>query len=88
MAPDLEKELLRVVGDLRCIDVLEHLPDYLDGSLGAAERVGVDEHLAGCDNCARFGAVYLRAVGTMRTLSGGAAHEAGSATPGSRGPSA
>jgi anti-sigma factor RsiW len=27
------------------------LNDYVDGSLGAAERSGVDQHLAGCAEC-------------------------------------
>lgn len=77
MDHDLENELLRVVGGLRCVDVLEHLPDYLDGSLGAAERVSVDEHLAGCDNCARFGGLYGRAVGALRGLARRTPRDAG-----------
>lgn len=68
MDRDLDAELQRVVGGLRCIDVLERLPDYLDGSLGESERERVEAHVAGCANCARFGTLYGRAVGAMRTL--------------------
>lgn len=66
--PDGVLDLQREVGGLRCIDVLEHLPDYLDGALGPADVARVEEHLAGCANCARFGSLYGRAVGAMRTL--------------------
>lgn len=66
--PDGGLDLQREVGGLRCIDVLERLPDYLDGTLTPAELASVEQHLAGCSNCARFGSIYGRAVGAMRAL--------------------
>jgi anti-sigma factor RsiW len=40
-----------VEASLTCREVVELLSDYLDGELPEAERVRVDEHLAGCDGC-------------------------------------
>lgn len=45
----------RKVGGLFCSEVLSALSDYLDNELPQPLRAQVDEHLAGCDNCARFG---------------------------------
>jgi predicted anti-sigma-YlaC factor YlaD len=36
---------------ITCREVVELLNDYLEGELPEAERVRVDEHLAGCDGC-------------------------------------
>lgn len=66
--PEGGLDLQREVGGLRCIDVLERLPDYLDGALTPADVAMVEQHLAGCANCARFGSLYGRAVLAMRTL--------------------
>ena len=54
------------IAGLWCQDVLALLPDYLDGSLGAAQRARVEEHLAGCDWCTRFGGDYAGAVQAVR----------------------
>ena len=55
----------RVVGGLSCGQVLDRLSGYLDDELGADVRAAVEEHLRGCDGCARFGG-ELR--GTIRAL--------------------
>jgi anti-sigma factor (TIGR02949 family) len=55
----------KVVAGLSCGDVLDHLSDYLDDELAAQERTQVEEHLRGCEGCARFGG-ELRA--TVRAL--------------------
>jgi anti-sigma factor RsiW len=60
----------RLVGGLRCSDVLARLSDYVDGELDAAERERVDAHLAGCDVCERFGGAFAETVGALRRALG------------------
>nr|MCU0228192.1 zf-HC2 domain-containing protein [Bryobacterales bacterium] len=57
-APFLAGE--RLVGGLRCSEVLHLLSDYLDGDLSPEMRTQVEAHVADCDNCARFGASFQR----------------------------
>jgi len=68
MNHDLQSDLQREVGGLRCVDVLERLPDYLGAALEPADVAKVEAHLSGCANCARFGGLYGRAVLAMRAL--------------------
>jgi len=56
----------RLVGSLYCHEVLERLSDYLDGELPREARAAVEEHLAGCDVCERFGARFADAVHALR----------------------
>ena len=56
----------RDIGGLRCGQVLERLGDYVDGDLDADAVAQVGVHLAGCDNCARFGAHYAAVVNEVR----------------------
>jgi anti-sigma factor RsiW len=56
----------RVVGGLSCGQVLDRLSDYLDRELGAGERAAVEEHLRGCDGCARFGGELRATVRALR----------------------
>lgn len=60
----------REVGGLRCSEVLEHLSDYVDGQLAATLRSKVDAHLAGCDNCSRFGGEYGAVVRALHARLG------------------
>ena len=39
---------------MNCRQVVQLLMDYLDGTLPAADRERVEEHLAGCDGCTAF----------------------------------
>lgn len=57
----------KVVGGLSCSEVLDRLSDYLDGDLPAPERAQVEEHLRGCDGCARFGGELRATVSALRT---------------------
>lgn len=59
-------ELDRVVGGLRCRDVLELLADYVDGDLDPSMSARVDEHLRGCDACEKFGGEYGDLVARLR----------------------
>lgn len=56
----------REVAGIRCGEVLEILPDYLEGVLDPERLEQVQAHLAGCDWCERFGGAYAETVGALR----------------------
>jgi len=56
----------RLVGGLYCFDVLDRLSDYLDGELGVTDRRSIEEHLAGCDECTRFGGEFGAVITALR----------------------
>jgi anti-sigma factor RsiW len=56
----------REVGGIRCMQVLDLLPGYLDGSLAPSVRESAERHLAGCDWCDRFGGRYAAVVALLR----------------------
>lgn len=57
-----EQPAPRLVAGLRCDQVLDRLPDFVDGCLSADDLAQVGAHLAGCDWCARFGGRYAQIV--------------------------
>lgn len=59
-------DLDRMVGGLRCRDVLELLPDFVDGELPAEVLARVNRHLGGCDTCEKFGGEYGEVVAVLR----------------------
>ncbi len=56
----------KVIAGLSCGQVLDRLSDYLDGELPAPESARLEEHLRGCDGCARFGGELRDVVGALR----------------------
>ncbi len=56
----------KVIAGLSCGEVLNRLSDYLDGDLPAAESTRLEEHLRGCDGCARFGGELRGVVEALR----------------------
>lgn len=56
----------RLVGGLRCSEVLAQLPNVLDGSIAAESRAMVEAHLGGCSVCAAFGGRYASSAERMR----------------------
>ena len=59
---------------IRCIEVVEIVSDYLERALSADECARLEEHLDGCEGCEAY-VVQMRAtVGALRGL-GGAAFE-------------
>lgn len=61
--PDLD----RLVGGLRCRDVLALLPEFVDGGLSDDVLGRVRRHLNGCDTCEKFGGEYAELVSLLRT---------------------
>jgi len=55
----------RYVGGLWCHQVLEHLDTYVEGELSPALLAAVQDHVAECDACARFGAAYASLVAEL-----------------------
>lgn len=51
---------------LTCREMTDFLADYLDGSLGVAERHLFDEHLAGCPECMAYLRSYAEAIRLAR----------------------
>ena len=56
----------REVGGLWCSEVLELLVEYVDGGLDESQRHQVEDHLAACDVCERFGDEYATLVRRIR----------------------
>jgi anti-sigma factor RsiW len=59
-------DLDRVVGGLRCRDVLVLLAEFVDHELDADSLDRVRLHLAGCDTCEKFGGEYADLVARLR----------------------
>lgn len=56
----------RLIGDLRCRDLLPILADFVDGELSVTEVGRVNTHLNGCTACRKFGSEYGAVVGLLR----------------------
>ena len=59
---------MKLERELACRQVVELVTAYLDDQLSAADRVGFDAHLAGCDDCSTYVAQFvhtLNALGAM-----------------------
>ena len=54
------------VEELSCREVVELLGDYLEGAMAPEDRVGLEEHLTGCDGCT----AYLEQLGITIWVSG------------------
>jgi len=59
-------DLNRVVGGIRCIEVLGMLSDYLDGEVSPEDRARIEAHLKECDQCERFGGRMSSIVRSLR----------------------
>ncbi len=55
----------RHVAGLWCGEVLQRLPDLVDGALSDAERAQVVAHVSACDWCERFGGAYSAVVAAL-----------------------
>lgn len=57
------------MADLTCIELVELVTGYLDGSLSRRDRRRFDRHIAGCVNCTAYVAQFretIRLTGTLR----------------------
>ncbi len=66
----------RLVGGLRCGEVLALLPDHLSGSIKPADRAMLEAHVGSCAVCERFGGQYGAALRGLRASLSGPAGEA------------
>lgn len=57
----------RLVAGLRCGDVLAQLSALIDGELEPSEKKKIEQHVAGCDLCERFGGEFAAAIAALRT---------------------
>lgn len=57
----------RLVGGIRCGEVLEDLSAYVDGQLPPDRVALIQAHLRGCDWCETFGGRFASAVALLRT---------------------
>jgi anti-sigma factor RsiW len=64
----MQHPLDQVIAGLRCAEVLERLPLYLEGTLAPASRIALEEHVRQCRNCAAFGSAYREVVDQLHTL--------------------
>ncbi len=55
----------RDVAGIRCMEVLRHLSEYLDGDCDTEVAGRIEAHVRGCDWCERFGGKF---AGTVRSL--------------------
>lgn len=56
----------RFVGDLWCHQVMDLLPDYVDGGLAKSDLDRLVAHVSGCSQCERFGGAYGGVVARLR----------------------
>ena len=52
--------------DLLCVEFVEAVTDYLEGTMGARDRARLEAHLNACDGCTR----YLAQIRTTIQLTG------------------
>jgi anti-sigma factor RsiW len=57
-----------LVAGLRCREVLDDLSDFLDGTLTDTRVQAIQQHLAGCDRCARFGGEVSHTISALRAV--------------------
>jgi anti-sigma factor RsiW len=68
-------DLDRVIGGLRCRDVLARLSEYLDGELAGADLAALEAHARACDQCGEFGGRFGALLAALRESGSGAASD-------------
>ena len=56
----------REVAGIRCMEVLQHLSEYLDGDCELRLAARIEAHVRGCDWCERFGGKFAGTVKSLR----------------------
>ncbi len=52
--------------EVRCVEFVDTLTDWMEGALSPAERGLIEEHLSICPHCTRYLDQMRAAVGTLR----------------------
>jgi anti-sigma factor RsiW len=60
---------------LACADGVEMLMDYLEGTLGAADRKRIEAHVSACPRCAAFVESYSQTPRILRAATAAALPE-------------
>jgi anti-sigma factor RsiW len=55
----------RLAGGLRCSEVLALLSDFVEGDLPPERIAQIQDHVAVCDNCRRFGASFQQLLSVI-----------------------
>jgi len=56
----------RLIGGIRCMEVLALLSDYLDEEVSAKDRGRIEVHVQGCRWCEQFGGAFAGVVKGLR----------------------
>lgn len=56
----------RHAGGLWCREVMDLLPDFVEGTLAPEQGAAIHAHVSACDWCARFGGHYAGVVQALR----------------------
>jgi anti-sigma factor RsiW len=68
--------------EVRCIEFVEQVTEWLDGGLRDDERLLFEEHLAYCSPCEQYVAQFRQTLALLRAASGdGAPGVTGDASP-------
>ena len=57
--------------EVRCVEFVDELTDWMEGALTAAERGAIEEHLAICPHCVRYLDQMRATLATLRHAADG-----------------
>jgi len=55
-------------GPMTCMEVLERLGDYVEGSIEPSTAAAIEAHVAGCTRCRQFGNRYAKLIGQLQEI--------------------
>ena len=54
--------------EIRCVEFVDELTDWMEGALGDDHRALIEEHLSICPHCTRYLDQLRAAIGTLRVV--------------------